>query len=308
MKHYNRVMLGKKSIHAARCLAGGFIGADYDIREDLTGQLPEDWRPFNQKFIPLWMKNNPGKSKIAAGLACGMLWTICRGLKVGDVVLCPDGTGVYRVGTITSEYQYRPGEVLFHRREVQWLDVGIERSAMSEGLRNSAGSIGTTCDLTSHAEEIERLIGSPAPVHLVSSNPEVEDPYAFAMEKHLEDFLVANWDQTELGRHWDIFTEDGEKVGQQYPSDTGSLDILAVSKDKKKLLVIELKRGRASDVVVGQILRYIGYVQDQLCEEGQTVQGIIIALEDDQKLRRALLPVPFIEFYRYQMSFKLVRG
>ncbi len=308
MKHYNRIMLGKKSSYAAQCLAGNFIGADYDIREDLTGQLPEDWRPFNQKFIPLWMQNNPGKSKIAAGLACGMLWTICRGLKVGDVVLCPDGTGVYRVGTITSEYLYQSGDILPHRRQVQWLDVGIERSAMSEVLRNSTGSIGTTCDLTNHAEEIERLIGSPAPVHLVSSNPEVEDPYAFAMEKHLEDFLVTNWEQTELGRHWDIFTEDGEKVGQQYPSDTGPIDLLAVSKDKKKLLVIELKRGRASDVVVGQILRYIGYVQDQLCEEGQTVEGIIIALEDDQKLRRALLPVPFIEFYRYQMSFKLVRS
>lgn len=308
MKRYNRIMLGKKSIYAAQCFSGNFIGADYDIYEDLTGQLPEDWRPFNQKFIPLWMQNNPGKSKIAAGLACGMLWTICRGLKVGDVVLCPDGTGVYRVGTITSEYLYQPGDILPHRRKVQWSDVGIERSAMSEALRNSAGSIGTTCDLTNHSEEIERLIGSPTPVHLVSSNPEVEDPYAFAMEKHLEDFLVANWEQTDLGRQWDIFTEDGEKVGQQYPSDTGPLDILAVSKDKKKLLVIELKRGRASDVVVGQILRYIGYVQDQLCEDGQTVEGIIIALEDDQKLRRALLPVPFIQFYRYQMSFKLVKS
>ena len=29
----------------------------------------------------------------------------------------------------------------------------------------------------------------------------------------------------------------------------------------QRLLVVELKRGRASDVVVGQILRYVGYVQ-----------------------------------------------
>jgi RecB family endonuclease NucS len=42
------------------------------------------------------------------------------------------------------------------------------------------------------------------------------------------------------------------------------IDILAVSKDGTCLLVVELKRGRASDVVVGQALRYIGYVQDEL--------------------------------------------
>ncbi len=30
------------------------------------------------------------------------------------------------------------------------------------------------------------------------------------MEQHLEDFLVQNWGQTELGTGYDIFEEDGE--------------------------------------------------------------------------------------------------
>jgi hypothetical protein len=68
---------------------------------------------------------------------------------------------------------------------------------------------------------------------------------------------VKNWVQTGLGKEFDIYEEEGEPVGQQYITDTGPLDILAVSKDKKRLLVVELKKGRASDVVVGQILRYI---------------------------------------------------
>ena len=71
--------------------------------------------------------------------------------------------------------------------------------------------------------------------------------------------------------------------------------------------MVELKKGRASDVVVGQVLRYMGYVQEELAEEGQTVQGVIIALEDDQRIRRALAVVPNIVFYRYQVSFKLVK-
>ena len=43
-------------------------------------------------------------------------------------------------------------------------------------------------------------------------------------------------------------------------------------------------------------------------EDDQTVKGIIIALEDDQRIRRALAIVPSIVFYRYQISFKLVKS
>lgn len=86
------------------------------------------------------------------------------------------------------------------------------------------------------------------------------------------------------------------------------MDILAIRKDGKELLVVELKKSRASDAVVGQVLRYMGFVADELAEEGQTVRGAIIALEDDQKIRRALVVTPNIAFYRYQISFKLQKA
>ena len=63
--------------------------------------------------------------------------------------------------------------------------------------------------------------------------------------------------------------------------------------------------GRASDVVVGQIQRYMGYVLGELAEEGQSVKGVIIALEDDLRIRRALQVANNIDFYRYEVSFKL---
>jgi hypothetical protein len=116
---------------------------------------------------------------------------------------------------------------------------------------------------------------------------------------------LQNWNQTDLGKEFDIYQEDGELVGQQYPSDTGPIDILAISKDKKTLLVVELKKGRVSDTVVGQIQRYMGYVKDELAEPNQVVKGIIIGSEDDNKIRRALSVTVNIEFYRYQVSFKL---
>lgn len=308
MKNYYRVMLGKQSAHAAECFSGNYIGADFGIAEDLTGQLPDEWRAFNKVFIPKYLTLFPGKSKISAGLACGALWTVAKGIHKGDIVLCPDGSGVYHVGEVIGDYFYAPGQDLPHRRPVRWLDCVIERATMSEGLRNSTGSIGTVSSVSGHHDEIERFLDAQAAPRLISTDETVDDPAAFAMEKHLEDFLVQNWEQTELGKAFDIFQEDGERKGQQYPTDTGPIDILAISKDKKQLLVVELKKGRASDVVVGQTLRYMGFVAQELAEPGQETRGIIIALDDDQRIRRALAVAPNIDFYRYQLSFKLLKG
>ena len=85
------------------------------------------------------------------------------------------------------------------------------------------------------------------------------------------------------------------------------MDILAISKDKSELLVVEPKNGRDSDVVVGQIQRYMGYAQYELAEVNQTVKGVIIGLESDLRLRRALSVIPNIRFYRYEVNFKLMQ-
>lgn len=308
MKNYYRVMLGRKSKFAQECFAEGFIGTDFLVQQDLSGKLPDQWREFNHKFIPIYLSNHPGKTKVAAGLACGALWTVSKGILKGDIVLCPDGEGHYYIGEVVGEYNYKSGAILPHRRPMKWFDQTIERSSMSEALKNSTGSAGTVSKVSGHAQEIEKLIGNISAPRLLHTDETVEDPSEFAMEEHLEDFLVNNWKNTELGKAFDVYEEDGEKVGQQYLVDTGKIDIFAISKDKKTLLVIELKRGRASDVVVGQTLRYMGYVKEELAEDNQDVRGIIIALEDDQKIRRALSMTPNISFYRYEVSFKLVKS
>lgn len=308
MKNYYRIMLGAKSVFADKGYKGNFVGVDFLWDVDLTGKLPDNWKDFNHKYIPVFLEKNPAKSKIAAGLACGALWTLAKGMQVGDIVLVPNGLGQYYVGEVTDNYSYHKDDDLAHRRTVRWFSINIERNEMSEALRNSTGNIGTIGQITKHAEEIERFIGGNKPPTIISTDNTVEDPSTFALEKHLEDFLVQNWAQTELGKKYDIFQEDGDLVGQQYPSDTGPIDILAISKDKKELLVVELKKGRASDNVVGQIQRYMGFVLEELAEDHQTVKGIIIALEDDSRIKRALAVAPNIEFYRYQVSFKLFKN
>ena len=43
-------------MHAEDCFAGNFIGADFNIYEDLKEHLPETWKEFNKRYIPKWMK------------------------------------------------------------------------------------------------------------------------------------------------------------------------------------------------------------------------------------------------------------
>ncbi len=308
MKNFYRVMAGKSSVHAEACRTGGFIGADFDIHEDLTDSLPDEWRLFNKQYIPVFQANVPGKSRIAAGLACGALWTISKGIRPGDIVLTPDGNGAYLVGDVTGEYFYAPGEILPHRRQVTWREDRVPRTSMSEALKRAAGSIGTVSNVSGHVTELDAILGHRSEPLLVATDPEVENPLAFAMEKHLEDFLVANWGQTNLAKDWIIVSEDGELIGQQYVTGAGTIDILAQSRDGSRLLIVELKRGRASDVVVGQVLRYMGCVKDEIAELGQSVEGAIIALEDDKKLKWALSAVPGVRFLRYQVSFQLVEA
>ena len=229
-------------------------------------------------------------------------------MQAGDVVLSPDGSGQYAVGIIDAGYHYAPGQFLPHRRGIRWLSARVARAEMSEALRNSTGSIGTVSEISKYAAELDALIGGTAPPMLIATDPDVEDPATFALESHLQEFLIQNWPQTALGQQYDIYQENGELLGNHLRTDTGELDILAISKDRKTLLVVELKKGRASDQVVGQTLRYMGFVQDELAEDDQAVRGAIIALEDDQRIRRALRMAPGIDFYRYEISFKLMKA
>src|SRR5688572_10282787 len=157
MKNYYRVILGKGSDRAQDCISGNYIGVGFGINQDLTSKLPEDRRAFNREFIPVFLSNNPDKHKIAAGLACGIVWVVSKGMQVGDIVVSTDTEGRYHVGEATGGYYYQPGDGLAHRQPVRWYDQTFSRDDLSEALRSSASARGTVSNLTRHAAEIEKL-------------------------------------------------------------------------------------------------------------------------------------------------------
>jgi len=128
----------------------------------------------------------------------------------------------------------------------------------------------------------------------------------FGLERHLHDFLYDNWAQTELGRVWDIYAEPGDpEAGYEYACDVGRIDILARHKAEKKWLVVELKRNETSDAVVGQVLRYMGWVRQHLAKTGEGVEGVVIARSVDPSLQYAVSVVPAVRIMTYAVEFRL---
>ncbi|MDQ0118455.1 restriction system protein [Pseudarthrobacter defluvii] len=300
------VRQGRGGQFADEMIRDGYIGVDfigdYDIRPHLGGGAEVFRGAMNSVYLGMY----PDKTKVAAGLAMGNLWAASEGIAVGDLVLAPKPDRTYQYGIVAGGYEYHPGTELPHRRPVDWKG-SISRDDMSPTLASTAGVPMTVFQLEAHTAELATLtqLADPAAPAVQVISTEVQEQLAFQMEKQLEDFLVHNWANTSLGREYDIYEEDGQPAGRQYPSDTGPMDILAISKDRTRLLVVELKRGRASDAVVGQIQRYMGFVHNELLEPGQSVEGVIIAQEDDLRIQRALSVTRNIRFMKYRVEFHL---
>ena len=294
MKKYNRVMLGRGAMYAKECRDNGYIGAHFDIDVDLSDSLYENWRDFNKKFIPLWMSNVPGKSTTSAGLACGFLWTIVKGLKIGDIVLCPSGEGYYYVGVIDSDYYYVPNAVLPHRRKVIWLDKVIDRKSMSKELKNSSGSIGTCCDVTKYAAEIENLIGGTGFVSPASQKKEEETPAKHFDERSLH-ILFCNYLRTRGIYAKTIYHEKSSTKGDNaqkwiHPDIVGAqfedfkndatLALLKATEPKESIHIYsyELKRRIESDYQLKQ------YYFQALSNSSWANYGYLVAFEINEDL------------------------
>lgn len=125
----------------------------------------------------------------------------------------------------------------------------------------------------------------------------------FYMEKQLEEFIIENWNESEFGKTLELIYEDGLLKSQQYKTDIGTIDILAKDKVTGSYVVIELKRNQTSDDTVGQILRYMGWVTENLKEAN--VRGIIVSGKYDEKLYYAQNMIQSVDVFLYEVQFKL---
>ncbi len=124
----------------------------------------------------------------------------------------------------------------------------------------------------------------------------------FAFERDLQYYLAQNLGLLEPGLKL-YEDEDGVFNGIEFPAGQRRIDILAVGADDA-YVVIETKVSRAYDRVVGQILRYMGWVKENLAGEAP-VRGIIVASEISEDLILATSSIVNIQLVEYEISFSL---
>ena len=96
--------------------------------------------------------------------------------------------------------------------------------------------------LFDHLERRRQLL---KPAHGGTEGAAVTD-YALALEKYLEDLIVEQWESLP-------WAAELEYLGRQVAADEGFIDILARDRTTGDFVVIELKRTKTDDEVVGQL-------------------------------------------------------
>lgn len=128
-----------------------------------------------------------------------------------------------------------------------------------------------------------------------------EHTVEFAYEHILRDYCAHNLPVIESGLS--LYDKDGSS-GVEFPAGGRFIDILAVD-SSGGFVVFEFKLSRGHERVVGQLLRYIGWVRQHLATSGERVRGIIIARHITEDLRLATTGQADIKLMEYELSIAL---
>jgi hypothetical protein len=155
-----------------------------------------------------------------------------------------------------------------------------------------------------YKEDIEKQASGGAE-NVTAGEQEEDEPTGetgreFAFERDLRNYLVKNLSTIEPGLR--LYDEEGI-TGVEFPVGGRFIDILAVDKDGR-YVVVELKVSRGYDRVVGQLLRYMGWVEQNM-ETSKPARGIIVANEITADLKLACSRVSDVRLIEYEISFKL---
>jgi len=237
-----------------------------------------------------------------------MIWSFCHEIKPGDMVIARKGLKtIAGVGEVQSAAFYAaPSQLDSNSSDspysnhipMKWLPTPIDKS-----LGRVAFGRMTLYEISN--DQYKSLVDDDEASDIEEKQEGVENITEFVLEKYLEEFIISNF-KAVFSDNLTIYTDPQEGVvGQQYTTDVGTIDILGVDANSDSLVVIELKKGREADKVVGQTLRYMGWVEENLARQGQKVKGLIICREADPKLTYALKPVSSISVKYYNIQFRL---
>ena len=107
------------------------------------------------------------------------------------------------------------------------------------------------------------------------------DGQIILLEKGIEEAIKVNLDKLGLKLA-------KEEIAQQFSMGPGvGRSDLICEDENGDLVALELKRGQSSDEVIGQVLRYVAYVRENIAKKRQNVRGWVIVGDYDEHLRLA---------------------
>ena len=288
----------------------GSISIGWGVLGDLTSYSQPE---ILQRYKEEWPETSPK----SAAVCSHMLSKFYNDISPGDIVIARWGTKcIAGVGTVTRGAYYDAnklarvveelgpdyeGLTYFHHLDVDWRedlrDYTFDETVF--GIQTlheiSEEKYQWLTEEESESDDLDPEI----------SEESKTDPFAFHLESQLEEFLITNFRSIFQGELEVVTDDSGVSIGQQYRCDAGLIDILARDVNTNDFVVIELKKGKPSDKVLGQTLRYMGWVLENLCDEGQNVRGMIISHQEDPKLEYGLKVAPNISARYYQVDFSL---
>jgi restriction system protein len=223
-------------------------------------------------------------------------------MKKGDKVLIYGNKNVYALGEILSDYYHKEEEsdvyyLYNHRRDMKWLkipDPSLSIEFLPEELQRKLMRPQTIIELTEGEwKSIDEAIKEQPPPEEREQPSLTEPSFSISLERTLRDYLAENPNLLQYGL---------QLIGKEYPTDAGNIDILLKDKDGS-YVIVETKKGRESNKVVGQILRYIGWVKKNL---SPNVRGIIVTHSSDSNLEWAVEAVKdLVKLKFYKVKFEL---
>ena len=132
-------------------------------------------------------------------------------------------------------------------------------------------------------------------------------PRTRVTERIIEEQLQRRWPRSPFARMGIKLASLREHgiAGRQVCTPVNTIDLLGYRRARAEWWVFELKRGRPADAVVGQVSRYVGWIQKQ---RGESTVGAVLAERADAKLQYAVEANPRLSLWTYDAELRLTRA
>ena len=207
-------------------------------------------------------------------------------VKKGDgIILREYGSGFWGTCEIIDNWVEDKTAIEKHEIQAGWFPIGnIKKWKITlpyEIIREELSNQNHRLRIAKATEEDRKKVELARKIYRNLGYGEADGSF-FVLESGIEEAVKANLSQLKLNL--------AEKSIQQQCNlgiGIGRTDLICRDKEGN-YVVLELKAVHSSDIVVGQILRYMGFIREKWAEkEGKTVKGIILTPTYDEQLRLA---------------------